>query len=209
MKARKLGTLQAVAICVTVMISHIILNMPNHLINQTGSATILNIVYVFLITLFVFWLGSKVFNLFPNSDIIDICEYAAGKKVKVIFSAMVCVYLLVLSAFVIRIFADSLVLIYFPNINLEIVILIFVAIATILNVFGFKAIARSAMIILPIILFAMVIIFISSISDFMPERVFPILGYGASQTFVTGLSNIFAFSSSFILGLIAPLIGDR
>ena len=54
MKERKLGTFQAIAIIVTVMISHIILNVPNHLITETGSATILNLIYVFIIFLIFF-----------------------------------------------------------------------------------------------------------------------------------------------------------
>ncbi len=193
MKARKLGTLQAVAICITVMISHIILNLPNHLISETGPATILNLIYIFVISLVIFWISSKVFNLFPTSDIIDICEYAAGKNIKNVFSFIICIYLLILSAFVIRVFSESLVLIYFPNIDLEIVILIFISIATILNIFGFKAIARATVIILPIILFAMVLIFVSSSSDFIPQRALPILGYGASNTFITGLRQYFCF----------------
>lgn len=35
MKEKKIGTLQAAAVIITVMISHIILNMPNHLISST------------------------------------------------------------------------------------------------------------------------------------------------------------------------------
>lgn len=187
MKEAKLGTIQAVSIVATVMISHIILNLPNHLINETGSATILNLIYVFTISLILFWIASKVFSLFPNSDIIDICEYTAGKTIKNICSSIICVYLLILSAFVIRIFAESLVMIYFPNIDLEIVILIFITITAILNLLGFKAISRTTSILLPIILFAIVVIFVSSAGDFIPERALPILGYGASKTFVTGL----------------------
>lgn len=187
MNGKVLGTYQAVAIIVTVMISHIILNMPNHLINQTGSATILNLIYVFIISLIVFSISSKILKLFPNSDIMDICEYVAGKKIKNIFCIAVCIYLLVISAFVIRIFAESLVIIYFPNIDLEVVVLIFVALTAILNIFGFKAIARTTLIIFPVILAAMIIIFIYSASEFIPERALPILGYGASETFLTGL----------------------
>ncbi len=191
MKERKLGTFQAIAIAVTVMISHIILNLPNHLINETGPATILNLIYVFIISLIVFGLGLKVFKLFPNNDIIDICEYATGKKIKNVFSALLTLYLLILSAFVIRIFSESLVLIYFPNIDLEIVILIFIVITAMLNLFGFKVIARTTTMILPIILIAMVVIFVSSASKFMPERALPILGYGVSKTFLTGLRKYF------------------
>ena len=193
MKERKLGTIQAVAISVTVMISHIILNLPNHLIGETGSATILNLIYIFVISLIIFGFASKVFALFPNSDIMDICEYAAGKKIKKIFSALIGIYLIILSAFVIRIFSESLVLIYFPNINLEIVILIFIVITAMLNLFGFKVIARTTTIILPVILVAMVVIFVSSASKFMPQRALPILGYGASKTFIGGLRKYFCF----------------
>ena len=85
MKERKLGTYQAIAIVVTVMIAHIILNLPNHLITTTGSATILNLVYVFIIALVIFYIISKIFALFPNSDIIDICEYATRKSFKKYF----------------------------------------------------------------------------------------------------------------------------
>lgn len=66
MKESRIGIVQAVSVIVTVMISHIILNMPNHLISTTGPATILNLVYVFIIALFVFYLASKVFELFPR-----------------------------------------------------------------------------------------------------------------------------------------------
>lgn len=193
MKERKLGTLQAVSIVVTVMISHIILNLPNHLIAETGSATILNLIYVFIISLIIFALSYKVLKLFSNSDIVDLCEYAAGKTIKNIFATLVCVYLLVICAFVIRIFSESLVLIYFPNIDLEVVIIIFIAITVLLNLFGFKAISRTTAIILPIILVAMVIIFVASCSNFMPERALPILGYGASSTFLSGLRKHICF----------------
>jgi len=187
MKERKLGTFQAISVVVSAMIAHIILNLPNHLIAETGSATILNIIYVFIISLIIFYIASKAFYLFPNSDIMDICEYTAGKTAKNLLGSAICIYLLIISAFVIRIFSESLVLIYFPNIDLEIVILIFIAITTIMNLFGFKTIARVSLLIIPIILFAMVVIFISCSSGFMPEKVFPILGYGVKETFVTGL----------------------
>lgn len=131
-----------------------------------------------------------------------------GKHIKNIFAILICVYLLILSAYVIRIFAESLVIIYFPNIDLEIVILIFIAITVLLNLLGFKAISRTTSMILPVILVAMIIIFVSSASEFVPERALPILGYGANETFISGINNIFAFSSVFILGLIAPFINE-
>lgn len=131
-----------------------------------------------------------------------------GKWLKNTFCIVICIYFLTISSFVIRTFSESLVLIYFPNIDLEIVILIFVAITIIMNLLGFKAISRVTLITLPIILFSMVIIFISSWSKFIPQRALPVLGYGASETFLSGLGNIFAFSSIIIAPFLIPYIGS-
>ena len=113
---------------------------------------------------------------------------------KRVFGIACCIYFLTISAFIIRIFAESLVLIYFPDIHIEFVILVFIAITAITNLFGFKSISRVTLITLPIILISMVIIFISSASNFVPQRALPLLGYGAYDTFVSGLGNIFAYS---------------
>lgn len=190
MKEKNIGTIQAAAVIITVMISHIILNMPNHLIANTGSSTILNLFYIFAISLAVFYLASKIFEHFPKSDMIDICEYTGGRFLKNIFCIATCAYFLTIAGFIIRTFAESLVLIYFPNIDLEIVILVFIAITAIMNLFGFKAISRVALITLPIILISMIVIFVSSSSHFIPQRALPLLGYGMSETFFSGLRKL-------------------
>ena len=79
MKENKIGTLQAASVIITVMLSHIILNMPNHLISSTGSATILNLVYVFTISAVIFYIASKILGHFPKQDLVDICEFARWK----------------------------------------------------------------------------------------------------------------------------------
>lgn len=187
MKNANIGTIQAASVIITVMISHIILNMPNHLISTTGPSTILNLVYVFVIALGIFYIASKIFDLFPGQDMLDICEFTGGKFLKNAFGTVTIIYFIIVSGFVIRTFAESLVLIYFPNIDLEIVIISFIAICVIMNMFGFKAISRGTLITMPIILIGIVIIFISSSSNFIPQRAFPLLGYSASNTFLTGL----------------------
>lgn len=185
MKDSKMGVMQGASIIITVMISHIILNMPNHLIASTGSATILNLIFVFAIAITFFFIATKIFSLFPGKDLIDICEFTGGKFLKNIFSISICIYFITISGFVIRTFAESLVLIYFPNIDREMVILMFIGIAASMNLFGFKAISRVTLITIPIILVSMVIIFVSSSSKFIPERAFPILGYGVQETFIS------------------------
>lgn len=206
MKERILENRQAIAICVTVMISHIILNLPNRLINQVSSSTILNFIYIFVIMLGFLWLVTKFFKVFPGYDVIDICEYVGGKIPKTIYSILIFLYLLVISSFVIRTFSDSLISIYFPSIDLEIIILIFISLTVLMNLLGFKSISRTCTILFPIIFTILIAVFVSSISAFTPERALPILGNGIKSTFFDGLSNIYAFSSALIITMLAPLI---
>lgn len=193
MKERKLGTYQAIAIIVTVMIGNIILDVPSHLVSETGPATVLNLIYIFTIMMIIFLITVKLFRVFPNHDIFDVCEYAAGTKIKNVFCTIICAYFLVISAYVIRTFSENLILIYFPNIDIEVVMLIFIVIAAIMNIFGFKSIARTAVIILPTILVTMIVIFFSSVSEFTIQRALPVLGYGASTTFLKGLRKYLCF----------------
>ena len=54
----------------------------------------------------------------------------------------------------------------------------------------------------------LVLIFLANSRNLSFTQVFPILGYGAKNTFVNGLSNIYAFSSISFLFLIMPLLKD-
>ena len=208
MNEQKLENYQAVAIIVIVMISHIILNLPIHLISETGSATILNFFYIFGILLVICWIVTKIFKLFPNYDLIDICEYTGGKVVKNIYATILLLYLFTVSGFVIRIFSESLVHIYFPNMDVDMVILIFIMITAIINILGFKSIARASVILFPIIIITLLFVFVLSSSNFTPERALPIFGYGTFETFFKGFTNIFAFSSALVITLVAPYISD-
>ena len=66
MDVNKLRSYEAIAIIVSVMISHIILNLPNHILTKAGTSTILNIIYVIAITCIFFFIISKIFKEFPN-----------------------------------------------------------------------------------------------------------------------------------------------
>ena len=206
MDVNKLRSYEAVAIIVSVMISHIILNLPNHILTTTGASTILNILYVTAITCVFFFIVSKIFKAFPNSDIIDICEFLGGKFLKTVYSIVFILYVSTITAFIIRIISQSLSLIYLSNVKIEIIILIFISTSAILNLLGFKTITRVTLIFIPFILISMVVIFFTSVGDYVVERAFPILGYGLKETFLYGSTNLFAFSSIIIVFLLNPYI---
>lgn len=54
----------------------------------------------------------------------------------------------------------------------------------------------------------MLIIFLSTAKNFVFERFFPILGYGANATFVSGLTNLFSLGGIAFLYFIMPILKD-
>ena len=86
--------------------------------------------------------------------------------------------------------------------------LVFILIGIISNLFGFKNVSKINSILMPFILITIIAIFIALFTDFVPERIFPILGYGINETFFLGSTNIFALGGIILLFLIRPQLKD-
>ena len=82
MSDKKLNYYEAITMAMLVMITHIILNMPNNLIKEQGSASIINIIYVTFIAILLFLFANKLFISFKDKDILDIAEFVGGKPLK-------------------------------------------------------------------------------------------------------------------------------
>ena len=69
MNFTKIRTFEAITICVIVVLNKIILNPTKTIIYNTGSSSILNMLYLCLFIAAITWLICKVFAKFPNGDI--------------------------------------------------------------------------------------------------------------------------------------------
>lgn len=49
MTNRKIGNIEAIALVITVMVNHIVLNLPKSIISSTKSGAILNVIFITLI----------------------------------------------------------------------------------------------------------------------------------------------------------------
>ena len=107
---------------------------------------------------------------------------------------------------VIKNFSETLQVIYFKTSPTIYIVLFFIVSCTIANRFPLKVIAKTNLIIVPVVFLSILIILISSIQEATPERIFPIMGYGVDKTFVSGLGNLFSFSSIAYLLFLNPVI---
>ena len=204
MNTDKLGRFEAVSLVLIVIVSHIILNLPNGILTTTISSAPINVIYITIIALIFFLVANKLFSPFQNKDILDVAEYVGGNILKKILSIIYTLHLIFISGILILSFADTIKTIYLQDMPTPMICLLFILIGILANQFGFKSVSRTNAILMPFILVTILIIFVSLLGDFVPQRVFPILGYGINETFIKGLTNIFAFGELLILFLIRP-----
>lgn len=208
MEIKQIGNFQAIALILIIVINHLILGTPRTLIAETGTGTILNMIYVFILALLLVFIISKLFNNFKGKDIIDISEFLGGKVLKVIVGIVFIGYFLVILSTTVRVIVQDLEIIYFENISVCILTLIIIASIVFVYKYGSSAVIKCNAIIAPIVGIAILTIAFSNIKDFSLDRIFPILGFGAKETFITGASNIFAYSGLAILYFIMPMLKD-
>ncbi len=209
MNNEKLNTIEATFLVVIVTLTHIILNLPNTILKQSGSASIINVVYVSILTLIFFLILNKLFNPFSGKDIVDVSEYVGGKPLKIITNIIYSVYLIFVAGVLILNFSELLRLIYFQNAWTPLLVLIFITAAVIVNKIGFKNIVKANTLIVFVVLITVVVIFAASLDKVEFQRVFPILGYGVNETFIIGALNVFSFGGLIFLYLIRPNLKEQ
>ncbi|MDO5556194.1 MAG: GerAB/ArcD/ProY family transporter [Clostridia bacterium] len=203
---QKIGKFEAISIIIIITINQIILNLPNTIIMSTGSSAWINVIYISIIAIAFCLLICKLFKPFPTNDIIDISEYLGGKILKTIIGILFIVFFIFIAGILVRYLSNSLKLIYFERAPLVFLLLLFFAPIAVGVKLGIKSISQVNLIFMPIILFSVLIIIFSTVKDFIPQRIYPIMGFGINKTFLTGLNNIFAFSGFAYIYFLAPIL---
>ena len=84
MNIHKIGTLEAICLICIVITNHIIINIPETIIQSTGPSAWLNVVFISLVAIGFTFLICKLFKKFPGKDILDLSEFIGGKWLKAI-----------------------------------------------------------------------------------------------------------------------------
>ena len=203
---QKIGKFEAIALIVMISMNQIFLNLSNIVIVNTGSSAWINVIIISIVAILFCLLISKLFKPFPAHDIVDISEYLGKKILKTIVGILYILFFIFISSVILRYLTNSLKLIYFEKSPLTFLLILFLIPVVFAVRLGIKPISRVNLIFIPIVLISMLIILFSTSKDFVPQRIFPILGFGANETFLIGLNNIFTFSAFAYLYFLIPLL---
>lgn len=208
MNHSKIGTVEAIMLILSIIVTHTVLSLPNTLLITTKSATILNIIYVTILAVILVIIIYRLFKAFPGMDILDVSEILGGKFLKGLLGSIFIIYFIISSSIFLRNFCECLKVVYYPPTNIIFVISFFIIAICAANHLEFNASLKANLIIVPAVLFSIIFLFFANLKYFTPQRIFPILGDGIFQTFVTGLGNISAFSGIIFLYFLPPLLKE-
>ena len=182
----KISSTEAVFMIVTVIVAHTLSSLPQNLINNTKSSTIINLIYVGFITIFISYIIYRLLKNFASEDIIDISEYLGGPVFKSIVGVLFLFYFIFSSASLLREFCEGLHIVFFPMTNIVFIIISFVFVMIINNLLSFGSNAKTISVVFPIVLASVVFLFVCNLSHFSFQNIYPILGKGFVNTFITG-----------------------
>ena len=204
----KIGTVEAIMLILTIVISHTILSLPKTILSTTKSATIINLLYVSLIAIFLAYVIYRLLKNFPGLDLIDISEFLGGKLLKNIIGTIFMLFFIISSALLLRNFCEVLKIVYYPLTDILFIIALFIIAICIANYFDFNATLKVNLVIIPLVLASIIFLFFSNITEFTYQRIFPIFGEGLWNTFVLGISNLFSFGGIAYLYFLPPLLKE-
>lgn len=202
----KISTISALMLTLSIIISYITSSLPQTFINETKSATLLNILYITIIVFFIILFVCKLLKKFPGLDILDISNFLGGNILKDIIGGFFIAYFIISSSIMLRNFCEGLVVVYYPLTNYIFIILMFIIATAITNTLGFNSTLNTASIIFPLVLISIILLFIGNLDNFSFMRIYPILGDGFNNTFILGLKNIGAFGGLCYLYFLPPML---
>ena len=208
MENTKIGNKESLALLVTITFNHIIMNLSKSIIDTTESASLINVLYIGIITIIFSSINCYFLNKFPTLDLIDISEYLGGKVLKWIIGLLFVGYFIFFAGFLLNTFSSCLEIIYFQLVKTKYVVALFVLAAVVAAITRHNAIFRSTLIIFPFLVISTLFLFIGDFRYLIFEKMYPLLGNGAYATFIAGLSNMFVFQGLAYIYFMPPKLKE-
>lgn len=208
MKINKISLVQAIALILIITINRLSIHLPQTILTTCGSAAILNIVFISIITIAFVIIVTKLFKNFPNLDIIDISENLGGKFLKYLVGIVLISYIIFTCAILLRDFAEILKILYYGDTPIIYLIAFFIIVCIISNWLGRKSVVKTNLILTIIMVVSLLISFLAVMPNLTIQRALPVLGYGTYETFISGLSNLFTFNSLLVIYLVPSMLNN-
>lgn len=205
----KLTFFEAISIIASITIAQIILDFPEFLIDTTGSGTIINLIFLSIISIIFCIIITKIFKYFSNHDIIDISELVGGRFLKFIISSIFFIFFLLTTILAISNFLYLIKTIYFQNSHPLFIFSIFIIAIFLTSQKGFYPTKKVSTILFGILTISIFTLLFGDNGNFNSNNLIPIFGYNFKTTFQIGITNIFIFNFAIMYFFLMPLLSKK
>lgn len=193
MENSKLENIEAIAFLSIISINGMILSTSQELIRSSTSASLITALVVSVLAIIVAIIFCFLSKRFSGKGLLDISDFLGGKPLKFIIGLIFIAYFTFRASLFLKKICDCLHIVYYPMTNVLFIALLFCIATGMILCFKNNSLFKVSVLILPIILVSVILIFIGNGKNFNFQNIFPILGNGIKPTFISGLSNIYAF----------------
>lgn len=208
MENTKIGNKESIALLLTITFNHIIISITKTIINTTASSSLLNILYISIITIIFTSTICYFLNKFPTFDLLDISNYLGGRFLKWIIGSLFIIYFISFSGILLHLFSAFLQITYFPYTKIFFIVCLFLIASLICCKLKYNAVYRSSLFLIPVLFISILFLFLSNMDYYNVEKIYPIFGKGINSTFLSGLSNMFAFQVLAYIYFLPPVMKD-
>ena len=203
-KLYKFDSKEITTLLINVIGVKLFFTFPKRIIINAGNAAWIQMIYVSLLMILIFWASIAIYKKCGNVNIIGLSEKIGGKALKAITGVLITFALFVNLASTVRSFPEMVKMVLLPKTPIEVIVLIFAVVAGIAAFGGIDSIARIHAIFVPIVLGILAVFFVFLLPHIKLYNIFPILGKGTYNIFGKGTLFLDFFDDILILNLLLP-----
>ena len=189
----KINNKEAISLAVSCSLGITVLVSSQIVASHCLSSSLINTGYISLIAMGLTYIVCILYKKFIGISFLDIAEFLGGRILKFIVGTAFLLYFIFTASIVLCKAVNCLQIVYYPMTHPNYTILLFVITSVIACNLKNNGFLRATFIILPIVIVAILFIFVGNLKNFNYENIFPIIGNGWNSTFLEGTTNLFTF----------------
>ena len=195
-----LSKTETTALMINLICAKLLLSYPRKIIQTGATAAWLEMIYVSLLCLGIFYLTILVYK--RKKSVIDLSAMMFGSAGQIIVGLICFVALGINFVSVTRIYAESVKIVLLQNTDVDLILALFMLTGGIGAYFGLKSTAKITYIVLPAAAIVFAAFLLLLIPEYNSQNIAPVFGPGPGKIFISGINSSFVFSDILALNLL-------
>ncbi|KNY26082.1 GerAB/ArcD/ProY family transporter [Pseudobacteroides cellulosolvens] len=199
----KIGLQESVSLIAITIGVKVYFTSPAYIARLLGTSSWYATIISAAVTLVGFTILCMLLKRYPGEDLIGAFEKSLGRVIGFVFSIVIAIFLFIMTALILREFAEVLKVYSLPLTPPSFVIGMLLAAASIVCFLGLESIARAARLFAIFLLAGFLVVIVMAWNNYDIKNLFPMMGNGLDKTIINGIMRSSFYGEVIVLGIIA------